>query len=236
LADQIHHEYGHRTVEARHGKDAVEILQSGRSFFDLILLDYDMPVMNGLEVVQWLKDQKNDTPVVMLTGAGTDVVAVEAMKLGVYDYMRKEQLDLTHLGVVLRATQERHLFRIAKVIEEERAKEIGLNKEATEKVRNVINALTPAINSALANIDAELGIKGKELMAACHDPELKKKLLQFLEEVRKQTGILETGIGGLLSLYQIVYARFDMSRMIDAIKIEYEQKLSKPSSGSSGKS
>ena len=127
--------------------------------------------MTGLDLLQWIHDKHIETPVVMLTAAGTDVVAVEAMKLGAYDYVRKEQLDLQHLGVVINATNERHQFRITKAFEEERAQEIGLNKLATDKVRDVLNAITPTLNSALANINWDIEAQGEELCTQLPSPQ-----------------------------------------------------------------
>lgn len=56
-------------------------------------------------------EQKNETPVLMLTAAGTENIAVEAMKLGAYDYIKKDQLDLEHLPINLNGIYERYLFR-----------------------------------------------------------------------------------------------------------------------------
>lgn len=135
VANQLQDELKHKVIVAHSGKQAQELLENGNSHFDMILTDYSMPEMTGLELLQWIYNKNIETPLVMLTAAGSDVVAVEAMKLGAYDYVRKEQLDLQHLAVVIDATNERHQFRIAKALEEERAREIGLNKIATDKVQ-----------------------------------------------------------------------------------------------------
>lgn len=217
-------EYGHRVVAAKSGEEALEILRNGRSFFDLIFLDYYMPGMTGIDVLRKLEEQRNETPVIVLTGAGNEEIAVEAMKLGAYDYIRKEQMDLQHLGTVIEATRERHMFRIAKALEEEEAKEILLNKEATEKVRHVINAITPAMNSALADIAVELEIHAKNALSQLPDNQ-RTTIQSVLNGVERQVGVLESGIKGLLTLYQLVYARHDMSGAIDSVRMELEEKL-----------
>ena len=79
------------------GDEAVAALK--RSRFDLVVLDYKMPGMSGLNVLQWIHEQKLDTPVVMLTGAGSENIAVEAMKLGAYDYLKKDFFDRNHFPV-----------------------------------------------------------------------------------------------------------------------------------------
>ncbi len=57
--------------------------------FDLILLDYKMPGLNGLETLLEIKHAQIKTPVIVMTAYGTTETAIEAMKLGAYDYLLK---------------------------------------------------------------------------------------------------------------------------------------------------
>ena len=103
--------YGYETTVLYSGSEAIETIGNAPHQFDVVLLDYMMPDVNGLNVLQWMHEQKNDTPVIMLTGAGTEHIAVEAMKLGAYDYVQKDLLDILHLNIILRGTHERYLFQ-----------------------------------------------------------------------------------------------------------------------------
>ena len=84
------------TYLAREGYEA-EAVESGReglaridSFHpDMVLLDYSLPDMNGLEVLAALRASRNRTKVIMITGHGSIEVAVQAMKEGAYDYLSK---------------------------------------------------------------------------------------------------------------------------------------------------
>lgn len=218
-------EFGHRTVTVPSGTEALEILRNGRASFDIMFLDYFMPAMTGLEVMKAMKEERIDIPVVMLTGAGNESIAVEAMKLGAYDYLRKEEIDIPHLGAVIEATRERHMFRVARELEEEQAKEIILNKEATEKVRSVINAITPAMNSALADIAVELEIHARNALDGIPEGERRTRIQSVFNELKRQVNVLESGIRGLLNLYQLVYARHEMSSAIDEIEKELEERI-----------
>jgi CheY-like chemotaxis protein len=218
-------EFNHRTVAVASGLDALEILRNGKAFFDLIFLDYFMPQMTGLEVMKNLNTERISIPVVMLTGAGNESIAVEAMKLGAYDYLKKEEIDIPHLGTVIDATRERHMFRVARELEEEQAKEILLNKEATEKVRSVINAITPALNSALAGIAVELEIHAKNALEGVPEGEQRIRIQSVFNELRRQVNVLESGIRGLLNLYQLVYARHEMSSAIEEIERDLEERI-----------
>jgi DNA-binding NtrC family response regulator len=227
VASQIQEEYRYKTTVARSGREAKELLEKGTNHYDMVLTDYDMPGMNGLDLLRWIHDQNLETPVVMLTAAGSEEVAVEAMKLGAYDYVRKEQLDLQHLGVVINATHERRQFRITKVLEEERTREINLNVLATDKVRDVLNAITPTLNNALANINGDIEFKGEEICRQIPEP-YQSELRKLLKQIQEEAVTLETSIRGLLGLYRILYAHHAESQEIEKLKQEIEEKK-KPS-------
>jgi len=79
--------------------------------FDVIILDYSMPEENGLDFLRWLQTNGNTTPVIMVTAAGSEAVAVEAIKLGAYDYFRKDQIDIDKLPLAIMSAHERFLYR-----------------------------------------------------------------------------------------------------------------------------
>jgi small-conductance mechanosensitive channel len=157
----------------------------------------------------------------MLTAAGSEGVAVEAMKLGAYDYLRKEQIDVPHLVLDIQAVHERHLFRVERAIEEEQAKEMSLNKEATDKMRDVINAIVPTLNDTFAQISAEIENRTQRTVARL-PKEVGADLQDSLAEIQRQLRRLETGVRGLLSLFKIVYARHTETPELESIKKEFE--------------
>jgi DNA-binding response OmpR family regulator len=57
--------------------------------FDLLVADLRLPDINGMEVIKQVKEQKPDTEVIVITGYGTAATAVEAMKIGVHDFLPK---------------------------------------------------------------------------------------------------------------------------------------------------
>jgi len=75
--------------------------------FDLVLLDYQMPVMNGLELLPKIHERHPELPVIMLTGQGNEQIAVDAMKRGAHDYLRKDQMTLPALLCAVMAVLER---------------------------------------------------------------------------------------------------------------------------------
>ncbi len=229
LAEQLREEYGFQTTFVTSGREAIEAIRTARGGFDVVLLDYKMPHVTGLSVLQWMHEQKNETPVVILTAAGSETVAVEAMKLGAYDYLRKEHVDLPRIALVVQATHERHMFRLAKEDEEERWKEISLNTQATDKVRDALNAITPKLNETFAQIAATIDGDAERALATLPE-DVQRDLRAIFGGIQRHVGWLETGVRGLLSLYRILYARHSEAGEIERIKNELERNVTNANS------
>ena len=105
-------------AEAENGGDGLLRLNGFNP--DCILLDLNLPDMDGLKMIRILHDGRDMLPcaVVMLTGAGNEEVAVEAMKLGVMDYMVKGPASANALSRIVANAVER--FRFQREIAEQR--------------------------------------------------------------------------------------------------------------------
>lgn len=84
----------YQITEAVDGKQGLDLLSKGQ--FDLVLCDIKMPKMDGIEVLKKANDERLNIPFIMLTGHGNIETAVEAMKLGAYDFISKPP-DLNRL-------------------------------------------------------------------------------------------------------------------------------------------
>jgi len=78
---------GHSVTTAASGEEAVALF--GRERFDLMLVDLQMPGMNGMQVIDALRERGFDTTVIVLTGHGSLESAIEGIHQGVFDYMLK---------------------------------------------------------------------------------------------------------------------------------------------------
>jgi len=87
VKDSLNRE-GYDVDIALNGEEGLSMYEAGS--YDLIALDYEMPVFNGLEVMKKLLSKGDLPPTMMITGAGDENLAVEAMKLGVGDYIVKD--------------------------------------------------------------------------------------------------------------------------------------------------
>ena len=74
------------------GEQAVEKIK-GDPNFDLILVDYSLPTgLSGIDVIREIRNLNPEIPIIMVTGLGSEQIAVQAMKLGIQDYITKEDL------------------------------------------------------------------------------------------------------------------------------------------------
>src|SRR6266404_5365347 len=78
---------GYRIDEARSGQEGID--KATKVPYDAILLDIKMPVLDGMEVLENLKEQRVAAPVIMVSGHGDISTAVESTKRGAYDFLEK---------------------------------------------------------------------------------------------------------------------------------------------------
>jgi PAS domain S-box-containing protein len=97
-------------TECVRAEEALERLRGSASSFDIGVVDYALPGMSGLELCQELISKKTPLPLIILTGRGSEQLAVKALKAGVDDYMIKDpkQSYLELLPVVLSEAVRRH--------------------------------------------------------------------------------------------------------------------------------
>ncbi|UCG03954.1 MAG: response regulator [Candidatus Heimdallarchaeota archaeon] len=76
------------------GELGVEKIKSDPSY-DLVLVDYSLPGKSGIDVIREIKILNPEIPVIMITGLGSEKIAVQAMKLGIKDYLTKDDFLTT---------------------------------------------------------------------------------------------------------------------------------------------
>jgi DNA-binding NtrC family response regulator len=86
LADDLAAQ-GHEVVTAADGEEAIERLSARR--FDVVVTDLKMPKLDGIELLKRIKQGSGDVEVIMMTAYGSIPVAVEAVKLGAFDFLTK---------------------------------------------------------------------------------------------------------------------------------------------------
>jgi len=152
----------YQVTEAVDGKEGLKIL--GSKQFDLVLCDIKMPKMDGIEVLKKSNEKNMHVPFIMLTGHGNVKTAVEAMKLGAYDFISKPP-DLNRLLTSMRNALENKSLRTENIkLKNKVAQKYVIIGESPQiqSVREMISKVAPT--DARVLITGENGT-GKELVA-----------------------------------------------------------------------
>ncbi len=141
----------YQILETSDGKEGLKELETKNP--DCVLLDYSMPGETGVEVLREIRVKHPFTPVVMLTGHGDIMVAVEAMKAGAQDYLPKDDIVDGELSkLILHAIEKMELLKQIHVHNEELRK-INFRLKAANKAAE---AAARAKNDFMANMSHEI--------------------------------------------------------------------------------
>lgn len=159
------HREGYQVSLVHSGLQALELLQ--KKNFDVVFTDFKMPEIDGIELLRAIKEYRPHTEVIIVTGHGTMETAVQAMKIGSYDYLQKPfKLDLLKL-IIDRIFEEKRL-KDENVRLKARLKErhrFGRIYGISLKMREVYETIEQMLNrSPHVFIQGESG-SGKELVA-----------------------------------------------------------------------
>ncbi len=162
LAQELVHR-GFAVDTARGGKEALAMIDA--TPHDLVILDFMMPDLSGLEVLRELRNKGNELPVIMITAYGSIDRAVEAMKAGAYDFITRP-FDPDHIDLVVRkALEHRALKRAVDVLSEEVRDRYHLIVGESGKMKLAVEmARKAAASNATVLLLGESGT-GKELFA-----------------------------------------------------------------------
>ena len=238
---------GHVALSASNVAEALGVIS--RNAVDLIISDYRMPGLSGLEFLELLRDEGYDIPLIMLTGHASIEHAVAAIKAGAIDYITKpvrpEQLEMA-------VTQALEVVRLRRENEVLKSEVMGLRGEraivgdspALKRVMQTIAMAAPTRATVL--IQGESGT-GKELVArALHDQSerrdrafiklncaaLPEGLIEsalfghekgaFTGAIKRVEGAFERAHGGTLLLDEITEMRLDLQAKLLRVLQEQE--------------
>jgi two-component system response regulator AtoC len=156
---------GHQVTLVHDGEAAMRAARENE--FDVALLDIMMPVMGGIEVLRELRQQEQPPEVLMMTGHATVETALQAMKLGAYDYLTKP-CHIRELEAILsKAYEKRQLRRENLILQsrltyKEKAPDIVVHSKKMNDVISLVRKV--ATTNAIVLVTGESGT-GKELVA-----------------------------------------------------------------------
>ncbi|MBO4959152.1 MULTISPECIES: sigma-54-dependent transcriptional regulator [Butyricimonas] len=153
---------GHEVVLAENGMEGLVSVKSEKP--DIVFCDIKMPKMEGIEVLERIKEFSADTPVIMISGHGTIDTAIEAIRKGAYDFIEKP-LDLNRILITIKNATDKHLLiHETKTLKNKVSKKYDMigNSEALNHIRAMIDKV--AVSDARILITGPNG-SGKELVA-----------------------------------------------------------------------
>jgi DNA-binding response OmpR family regulator len=197
---------------------ARELLE--KNTFDVIILDYSMPEETGIDLLRWMNANNNRTPVIMVTAAGSETVAVEAIKLGAYDYFRKDQIDIDKLPLAIMSAHERHLYR--KEMERRQREQILLKEK--EKDMESLRTFETTVTSISEFVENSLFAHLKSLQH--NEEELVKHLSKeaqalFRErfaELRQGVEVISDGMTSMRDLTTLVAKKLEEIQNIQKLE------------------
>jgi DNA-binding NtrC family response regulator len=238
---------GHEAIGAGNVPEALGAIARGE--IDLIISDFKMPGLSGLEFLELLRDEGRDIPVIILTGHASIEHAVAAIKAGASDYITKplqpEQLEhaVTQALEIARLKRENDALR-QEVMEVRAAREIVAKSAIMRAVLQTVSTAAPTRATVL--LEGESGT-GKELFArAIHDQSdrrngpfvklncaaLPEGLVEsalfghekgaFTGAIRRVEGAFERAHGGTLLLDEITEMRLDLQAKLLRVLQEQE--------------
>ena len=153
---------GHEVVLAENGMEGLVSVKSEKP--DIVFCDIKMPKMEGIEVLERIKEFSADSPVIMISGHGTIDTAIEAIRKGAYDFIEKP-LDLNRILITIKNATDKHLLiHETKTLKNKVSKKYDMigNSEALNHVRAMIDKV--AVSDARILVTGPNG-SGKELVA-----------------------------------------------------------------------
>ena len=141
---------GFNVIQACDGLDGIEKVHALRP--DVVITDLRMPKVDGLEVVDAVKQLDDNLPIIVLSGTGVMSDALEALRRGAWDYLAKPVVDLVELELVVARCIEK-----ARLVQENRECRDNLEllvKQGTAQLRKLSTAVEQSANSVvITNID-----------------------------------------------------------------------------------
>ena len=152
---------------AEDGESALDILKE--AVFDLILLDYKLPGMNGLDVLDYIRSEHPESTVIMVTAFASLEVAVSATKNGAYDFLAKPFSPMELRNVVTKASHHIMTIREARKL-----------AQKNRKIRfEFISVLAHELKSPLAAVENYLNLMDQRISGddlATYDHSIKRSL------------------------------------------------------------
>jgi DNA-binding NtrC family response regulator len=179
------------------GKSALEELKKNTGI-DLVVVDYYLPEINGLEVTRMIREAKIDVPIIFLTSNRDFRLAIEAMKYGVEDFMVKDDAVDSVLPRTIVNILERVYLKLR--ITEQQRKDL-IAKKRTDAIKELVVTVCHEFNNPLAAMKISTDILARQI--------LKEEELKLVRDLDHNIGLIEKEI---TRLRDINFERVDFDK------------------------
>ena len=190
---------GYAIQTANNGKKAIEYLSQGN--FDLALLDVVMPEMNGLTVMDYINSTTPETLVIVITGYRSEELAIESLRKGAYDYLKKPFEPEKLIRTVGNALNKKRLKRENGIINEKLSLVQSQYKYLVDNSPDIIYTLNHKgeftfVNETVAPL---LGFDptqliGKHYSSIIYEEDIDRSIYHFNEKRTGKRAVPTTGI------------------------------------------
>ncbi|MFP4168700.1 MAG: response regulator [Desulfonatronovibrionaceae bacterium] len=197
--------YGYEMLPAESGEQGLDLFRRERP--KLVLTDIKMPTMDGLEVLQKIKEIDPETEVIVITGHGDMDLAIKALNLDAADFVNKPIKRDSLEKALQRATERMELNRAEK-------KSIGVSREEDTAIISFRGNITSASEPFLKRARDKALDLHPERIVLCFDPNVSingaglSAMAEFLEELRTRSK--EVHAAGLSENFKEVFRQIGL--------------------------
>ncbi|MBU1707968.1 PAS domain S-box protein [bacterium] len=165
---------GYEVIEAQNGREGLDMYRAEQP--DLILCDLRMPEVDGLEILSEVSEESPDTPIIIVSGTGVIGDAVEAVRLGAWDYILKPINDMGAFEHTIDKALERSRF-----IKQNRDYQEHLEKEVAKRTAE-LQVQTLELHQMNAQLQLEIAERRKAEEAIKDSEKRYREIVDVIEE------------------------------------------------------
>lgn len=189
LTEHVLPTFGYNTLHAYDGQTGLAFIREKKP--SLVMLDFNLPEMTGIDVLQQMAKESISTPVILMTGYGSELSAIEAFRLGAKDYLIKPFTVDEVVETIERALVETRLLHDkSELAEQLRRVKVEMSRQTHEM--NTLSNIGKAITSLLSTDD----ILGRVLEAATYLTNAEESHIWLSDELGENLHAYEKPVPG----------------------------------------